>query len=320
MKLMLHELRGAIAAIEADQLDRAFKMLSRLSRIMEQLVHAWDVLSTMTPTEYSAIRPTLGESSGFQSWQYRCVEFLVGNKRAAMLEQHRARPAALAVVERDLTSPSLYDEALRLLARRGLGVPADHLQRDWTQPYAASPQVEDACLRTAFWRALHNLGPILDRTRRRPRSGRQTSIRTRWPVRPPGRSRGTRDLADPSAPFAGSACRSDERRGAAPRPPRSPPRRRGPGRAPAVLAALHRLRVRRGGGASRQEEHEGRDVVRRPVHRRLLPGRSGARRVRRLGPGGAAPAAPDRTPRLRPPRRQALGERAVVRRSSSPTF
>jgi len=144
MKLMLHELRGAIAAIEADQLDRTFKMLSRVSRIMEQLVHAWDVLSTMTPTEYSAIRPTLGGSSGFQSWQYRCVEFLVGNKRAAMLDQHRERPAALAVVERDLHSPSLYDEALRVLARRGLGVPADRLQRDWTQPYVASAQVEDA--------------------------------------------------------------------------------------------------------------------------------------------------------------------------------
>jgi tryptophan 2,3-dioxygenase len=146
MKLMLHELRAAIAAVEAAELDAAFKMLSRVSRIMEQLVHAWDVLSTMTPPEYSAIRPFLGSSSGFQSWQYRSVEFLVGNKHAAMLDRHRNRPAAAAIVEGDLRSPSLYDEALRLMARRGIVVPADHVVRDWTQPYVASVGVEDAWL------------------------------------------------------------------------------------------------------------------------------------------------------------------------------
>ena len=146
IKLMLHELRAAIAAVEAAELDAAFKMLSRVSRIMEQLVHAWDVLSTMTPPEYSAIRPFLGSSSGFQSWQYRSVEFLVGNKHAAMLDQHRNRPAAQAIVEGDLRSPSLYDEALRLMARRGIAVPADHVVRDWTQPYVASVGVEDAWL------------------------------------------------------------------------------------------------------------------------------------------------------------------------------
>jgi tryptophan 2,3-dioxygenase len=144
IKLMLHELRAAIAAIETTELDRAFKMLSRVSRIMEQLVHAWDVLATMTPTEYSAIRPFLAASSGFQSWQYRSVEFLVGNKHAAMLAQHSERPDALAIVEGDLHSPSLYDESLRLMARRGLLIPADHLARDWTQPYVADAQVEDA--------------------------------------------------------------------------------------------------------------------------------------------------------------------------------
>src|SRR3954452_7320802 len=144
MKLMLHELRAAVAAIETTELDAAFKMLSRVSRIMEQLVHAWDVLATMTPTEYSAIRPFLLSSSGFQSWQYRCVEFLVGNKNAAMLTQHGERPDALAIVAGDLRAPSLYDEALRLLARRGLDVPADHLSRDWTLPYVADDAVEDA--------------------------------------------------------------------------------------------------------------------------------------------------------------------------------
>ncbi|HNB43964.1 MAG TPA: tryptophan 2,3-dioxygenase family protein, partial [Burkholderiaceae bacterium] len=82
MKLMLHELRAAVGAIARDELPPAFKMLARVSKIMEQLVHAWDVLATMTPPEYSAIRPYLGRSSGFQSWQYRCIEFSLGNKNA----------------------------------------------------------------------------------------------------------------------------------------------------------------------------------------------------------------------------------------------
>ena len=146
MKLMLHELRAAIAAIAGDDLGSAFKMLARVSRIMEQLVHAWDVLATMTPPEYSAIRPYLGNSSGFQSAQYRCVEFALGNKNAAMLEPHAHRPERLAEVRAAFQSPSLYDEALRLLARRGLPVPRSHLERDWTQPYSESAEVEQAWL------------------------------------------------------------------------------------------------------------------------------------------------------------------------------
>jgi len=146
MKLMLHELRAAVAAIATDQLPSAFKMLARVSRIMEQLVHAWDVLATMTPPEYSAIRPYLGRSSGFQSWQYRCIEFLLGNKKAAMLKPHSHRPELLAQVEAAWRAPSLYDECLRLLARRGIAVPADHLERDWTQPYTSSTGVEQAWL------------------------------------------------------------------------------------------------------------------------------------------------------------------------------
>ncbi len=146
MKLLLHELRAAMAALAADELPSAFKMLARVSRVMEQLVHAWDVLATMTPPEYSAIRPYLARSSGFQSWQYRCIEFCLGNKNALMLKAHEHRPDLLARVEADWRAPSLYDEALRLLARRGLPVPASHLQRDWTQPYAASPEVEAAWL------------------------------------------------------------------------------------------------------------------------------------------------------------------------------
>jgi tryptophan 2,3-dioxygenase len=121
-------------------------MLARVSRIMEQLVHAWDVLATMTPPEYSAIRPYLSNSSGFQSWQYRCIEFMLGNKNAAMLKPHAHTPEILARVEAAYQAPSLYDEALRLLARRGLPVPASHVERDWSQPYVCDDGVEQAWL------------------------------------------------------------------------------------------------------------------------------------------------------------------------------
>jgi tryptophan 2,3-dioxygenase len=146
MKLMLHELRAAIDNVANDRLGSAFKMLARVSRILEQLVHAWDVLATMTPPEYSAIRPYLSNSSGFQSWQYRCVEFLLGNKNAAMLKPHSHKAERLAEVEQAYRQPSLYDESLRLLARRGLMVPTSHTERDWTQPYVANDQVEQAWL------------------------------------------------------------------------------------------------------------------------------------------------------------------------------
>ena len=146
MKLMLHELRAAIAHIARDELPPAFKMLARVSKIMEQLVHAWDVLATMTPPEYSAMRPYLGQSSGFQSYQYRCIEFSMGNKNRAMLKPHEHRADLLAKVQAAYKAPSLYDEALRLMARRGIAVPASHTERDWTQPYAESEAVEQAWL------------------------------------------------------------------------------------------------------------------------------------------------------------------------------
>ncbi len=146
MKLMLHELRAAIAAIAGDTGTKAdaFKMLARVSRIMEQLVSAWTVLSTMTPPEYSAMRPYLANSSGFQSAQYRCIEFALGNKNAAMLKPHAHRPDLLAQVQAAYEAPSLYDEAIRLLAREGITVPADRLERDWTQPYVESEGVKQA--------------------------------------------------------------------------------------------------------------------------------------------------------------------------------
>ena len=146
MKLMLHELQAAMANVAADELGDAFKKLARVSRIMEQLVHAWDVLATMTPPEYSAIRPYLANSSGFQSAQYRCIEFALGNKNADMLKPHAHRPDLLAQVQAAFAAPSLYDEALRLLARRGLSVPASHTERDWTLGYVENDAVEQAWL------------------------------------------------------------------------------------------------------------------------------------------------------------------------------
>ena len=146
MKLMLHELGAAIECIRRDQLQAAFKMLARVSKIMEQLVSAWDVLATMTPPEYSAIRPYLAQSSGFQSWQYRCIEFAMGNKNAAMLRPHAHRPDLLAIVQAAYEAPSLYDECLRLLARRGLAVPASHTERDWRKPYVLDEGVKQAWL------------------------------------------------------------------------------------------------------------------------------------------------------------------------------
>ncbi len=165
MKLMLHELGAATRAIAAGQLPDAFKMLARVTRIMEQLVGAWTVLATMTPPEYSAMRPYLASSSGFQSAQYRCIEFALGNKNAAMLQPHAHRPELLAIVDAAFRAPSLYDESLRLLARHGLPVPADHLERDWTEAYVASDGVEAAWLTVyrdphAYW-DLYQLGEKL---------------------------------------------------------------------------------------------------------------------------------------------------------------
>ncbi|MBU6513957.1 MAG: tryptophan 2,3-dioxygenase [Betaproteobacteria bacterium] len=165
MKLLLHELHAACDHLARDVLPPAFKMMARVSKILEQLVHAWDVLATMTPPEYTAIRPYLGHSSGFQSWQYRCIEFALGNKNRAMLQPHAHRPELLARVEAAWRAPSLYDQALRLLARRGIAVPPEAVERDWTQPYAANPQVEAAWLQVyrdpqAHWE-LYQLGEKL---------------------------------------------------------------------------------------------------------------------------------------------------------------
>jgi len=146
MRLMLHELRGALECIRRDDLDPSFKMLARTSRVQTQLISTWDVLSTMTPSEYSAFRNALGRSSGFQSVQYRLLEFLLGNKHAQLIEVHKADPGAYEELRRALAAPSLYDECLRLLSRRGYGIPESLLTRDFAEPYVASKQVAGAWL------------------------------------------------------------------------------------------------------------------------------------------------------------------------------
>jgi len=144
MKLMLHELTAARHHVKRDDLQPAFKMLARVGRIMAQLIQAWDVLSTLTPADYMAFRGALGHASGFQSYQFRLVEFLLGNKNRAMIEPHRHRPDLAAILDAALRTPSLYDEAVRVLAARGFAIDPAQLDRDWTLPYAASTSVEAA--------------------------------------------------------------------------------------------------------------------------------------------------------------------------------
>jgi tryptophan 2,3-dioxygenase len=143
MKLALYELDAARRAIAADRCHEATKMLARIARIFEQLNGAWDVLRTMTPSEYTRFRDNLGQSSGFQSWQYRMIEYAVGNRNAAMLKPHAHRPDLLARLEEELARPSLYDEVLRRLARLDLQVPQEVLTRDLRQPWALVDAVTD---------------------------------------------------------------------------------------------------------------------------------------------------------------------------------
>ena len=146
MKLCLHELNAVVACVQRDDLGPTFKMLSRVSTIQQQLLQSWDVLATITPYDYSAFRNTLGRSSGFQSPQYRMLEFLIGNKNADLIEVFRSDPPAYELLERALSAPSLYDEVLRLLSRRGLAIPPQAVDRDFAQPYQASKQVAAAWL------------------------------------------------------------------------------------------------------------------------------------------------------------------------------
>ena len=144
LKLILHELGAARDRVRADDLQPAFKMLARVGRIMTQLIQAWDVLATLTPSEYTAFRGALGRASGFQSYQFRLIEFMLGNKQRAMIDPHRHRADLAAALEAELVAPSIYDEAIRLLARRGVAMTPTALDRDFGLPYVADPSVEAA--------------------------------------------------------------------------------------------------------------------------------------------------------------------------------
>lgn len=144
LKVMVHELRAARQMIASDTLRSSFKMLARVSRIQAQLIQSWDVLSTLTPADYLAFRDRLGPASGLQSHQYRVLECLLGQKRPEMLAIFRHSPEVQAELARELDTPSLYDEAIRLLAKRGMAIAADHLERDWRRPYLADASVRAA--------------------------------------------------------------------------------------------------------------------------------------------------------------------------------
>ncbi|MEO0512948.1 MAG: tryptophan 2,3-dioxygenase [Planctomycetota bacterium] len=141
MKLVIHELEEAVRSIEADQPEPAFKVLARVKHILTQLIEQWSVLATLTPTEYGAFRGVLGHASGFQSAQYRLIEFLLGNKDARMIRVFEGEPAWKARLEDALRKPSLYDALLSYLRRRGLPIPADAVERDATVARAFDPRL-----------------------------------------------------------------------------------------------------------------------------------------------------------------------------------
>jgi len=141
MKLAIREITAARDAIREGRLQPAFKMLARVSRIFEQLNNAWDVLRTMTPSDYTTFRDALGPSSGFQSYQYRQIEFMLGNRNHAMLRPHAHRDDITEMLKGEQATPSLYDEALALLAREGIAVPDAVLSRDVSAPYEAHDEV-----------------------------------------------------------------------------------------------------------------------------------------------------------------------------------
>ncbi|MBL4590757.1 MAG: tryptophan 2,3-dioxygenase [Phycisphaerales bacterium] len=144
MKLMIHEMKAAVGHICKDQLDSSFKILSRVKHIQSQLFNQWDVLATLTPSEYTQFRDVLGTGSGFQSVQYRMVEFLMGNKDKRMIEVHRHDPKAVAVLEETINMPSIYDEFIGHLNRRGLKIPDEILNRDITTVHQSHPAVLEA--------------------------------------------------------------------------------------------------------------------------------------------------------------------------------
>lgn len=167
LKLLIHELRSAMRLLAADDLAPALKRLARIKHIQRQMFEQWSVLETLTPIEYAQFRGKLGQASGFQSAQYRTVEFLLGNKHPGMVRVFRHDPAAYEALTRDLNAPSLYDEFLRYLAREGHDVPPDRIERDWTQPYQADPGVVEVLRRiyadpSGHWAAYETCEELVD--------------------------------------------------------------------------------------------------------------------------------------------------------------
>lgn len=144
IRLCLHELTGAIRQIRADELGPAFKMMARIARVQANLIQSWEILSTMTPFDYSSFRAALGKASGFQSYQYRMLEFRLGNKNPQAVAVFKAHPQIADAVGTALAEPSIYDESLAILSRRGFEIPHDKLSRDFSQPYVADSRVTDA--------------------------------------------------------------------------------------------------------------------------------------------------------------------------------
>jgi tryptophan 2,3-dioxygenase len=151
MKLSIHELAAARDRIAADDLPSALKMIARVGRIQAQMIQSWEVLATLTPSEYARMRPALGQSSGFQSYQYRQLDLILGTRRPESLRVHEANPEVHARLMAMLAQPSLYDEAVRLLARRGFPIDPALLDRDWRAPHPQSATVEAAWI--AVYRA-----------------------------------------------------------------------------------------------------------------------------------------------------------------------
>jgi len=149
IKLCLHELTAAIRQIRRDELGPAFKMLSRIARVQMQLIQSWEILSTMTPFDYVGFRDSLGQSSGFQSFQYRMLEFRLGNKNAKMARVFESDSELAGQVDAALSEPSIYDESLALLTRRGIAIPDSKLRRDFAEPYVEDQRVTDA------WRTVY---------------------------------------------------------------------------------------------------------------------------------------------------------------------
>ncbi|MCA1056684.1 tryptophan 2,3-dioxygenase [Rossellomorea aquimaris] len=141
MKLILHELRTSIQSIETGDLSPAFKMLSRVSKIQSQIIHAWDVLSTLTPSEYIQFRDDLGQASGFQSYQYRMIEFALGYKTPHVLKIYEKDPALLADLKEAFEAPSLYDVSIRALSKAGFEIDEEVLTRDFTIAYRENDTV-----------------------------------------------------------------------------------------------------------------------------------------------------------------------------------